>query len=125
MSTLSRSPSRLGGCPNRRCCREWQLGFWTLAAATILAQADESQRSAPAGASAVEAGRTDLYGDPLPRGAVARMGTMRFYMGTEIGSISFAPDGKTLATAAAATDSSLPIWEADTGRVVRTLPTPG
>ena len=38
--------------------------------------------------------RTDVYGDPLPLGAITRMGTFRFWVKTPISSITFSPDGK-------------------------------
>ena len=60
----------------------------------------------------------DDHGDSLPRGAVARMGSLRFRHGSGISSVSFSPDGKTVASAG---DTWMKIWDVPTGRLLRTI----
>src|SRR5262249_29604096 len=59
--------------------------------------------------------RTDLYGDPLPPGAIARMGAMALRHGCsgDLAS-SFPPDGKLLATGGGTGPGK--VWETATGR---------
>lgn len=64
--------------------------------------------------------RTDLYGDPLPEGAIARFGSIRFRHDTlEINSIAFSPDGKLLASCGG--DTTVRIWAVPTGRQIHRL----
>ena len=76
---------------------------------------------APPSGTGTGRARTDVYGDPLPAGAIARMGTMRFWTGLDIRSICFAPDGKTLASRSMGyLAMGTAVWEAN-GRLIRTL----
>jgi len=62
----------------------------------------------------------DSHGDPLPVGAKARLGTVRFRHGANIFRLAASADGKRLATLA--TDLHLRLWDADTGREVAGIP---
>jgi WD40 repeat protein len=70
--------------------------------------AAQTERQPPA-----EAPRLDLYGDPLPPGAIARMGTVRFRHGSIINAIAFSPDGSTLA--AGDWRGAVILWDVDSG----------
>src|SRR5262244_1534646 len=59
----------------------------------------------------------DQYGDPLPEGAVARVGTSRLRHGQMVIGIAYAPDGKTVATGG--WDNLVRVWDVATGRQVR------
>jgi hypothetical protein len=61
----------------------------------------------------------DQYGDPLPKGALARLGTVRFHHPGYIGSMVFSPDGKTLATVG---DGLVCLWSCACGKELPRLP---
>ena len=63
----------------------------------------------------------DLYGDPLPPGALARMGSTRFKHSNGVIAAAFSPDGKTLATLGYYGTFALYLWELKTGRLIRRL----
>ena len=57
--------------------------------------------------------RVDAFGDPLPEGAFARLGTVRFRQGNAIYSVAISPDGKTIASA---DRGAVHFWDAATGK---------
>jgi WD40 repeat protein len=71
------------------------------------------------GSASAESPRTDRLGDPLPEGAIARLGTMRLCHDAPIAAVAFAPDGKTLASGDEY--GIIRIWEPASGRAVRCL----
>jgi WD40 repeat protein len=90
-----------------------RCGSAVLAAVLLLA----ASQPTPAGPA-----RADDYGDPLPEGAVARIGTVRFRHGGLVLGIAYSPDGAVIASGGQ--DHKVRLWEATTGREVRCLDAP-
>jgi RNA polymerase sigma factor (sigma-70 family) len=58
--------------------------------------------------------RDDCRGDPLPPGAIARLGTIRFRHGYHVVSVAFSLDGKTVAAGGAG--RAVTLWDAANGK---------
>jgi RNA polymerase sigma factor (sigma-70 family) len=71
------------------------------------------------GEAGERAAPTDCHGDPLPPGALQRLGTVRFRHGREALSIALSPDGKLLASAGLS--SAIRLWDVSTRKEVRQL----
>jgi WD40 repeat protein len=54
----------------------------------------------------------DRFGGPLPEGAVARLGTLRFWHGRTINSVAFSPDGKSIVSGS----QGIYLWDVATGK---------
>jgi RNA polymerase sigma factor (sigma-70 family) len=70
--------------------------------------------------------RVDRFGDALPPGALMRLGTSRFRHKGEIYSMAYSSDGRHIVTGNAGhrtlnLDSTVIIWDANTGRALRTF----
>jgi WD40 repeat protein len=61
--------------------------------------------------------RVDNYGDPLPPGALLRLGTIRL----QGGRFAWMPDGKSLVTTSA---GKIWIWDVEDGRALKSIPSP-
>jgi WD40 repeat protein len=72
--------------------------------------------SAVAGPQRAATPRTDEFGDPLPTGALSRLGTVRWRHGSPIWFAEFLPDGKSVITLCA--EGLATVWEYPTGKVL-------
>jgi WD40 repeat protein len=64
--------------------------------------------------------RVDLYGDSLPEGAIARLGSVRFRHRGAVRAVAFSEDGELLA-ASSDGQNMVVIWERKTGRKLREI----
>jgi WD40 repeat protein len=83
---------------------------------SMLALPPAAQPAVPSGPSL----RADVYGDPLPAGALARFGSTRLRHVGMVEALAWSPSGKLLASAGQ--DDTVRIWDAATGRLVRLIP---
>ncbi|MCK4625493.1 MAG: WD40 repeat domain-containing protein, partial [Phycisphaerae bacterium] len=64
--------------------------------------------------------RVDSYGDPLPAGAIGRLGTVRMRHGDSTFSVAYSPTGKIFATGGGR-DGKIALWDVKTGKRIATL----
>jgi WD40 repeat protein len=63
--------------------------------------------------------QTDRYGDPLPKGAIGRLGTTRLQHGSPVHDLAFLADGKTLASLGCDNNGAVQLWDIATGKEIR------
>jgi RNA polymerase sigma factor (sigma-70 family) len=84
--------------------------------------AGDDQPAAPQGPApgdeAKKPPRTDVHGDPLPDGAVARLGSARLRQGSAVMKVVYAPNGQLVASGGG---HVIKLWDTTTGRLVRDL----
>jgi len=70
----------------------------------------------PKAAASGKGVRNDLYGDPLPEGAVARLGTVRLQLADSPTGLAYSPDGKLFA--AVSYEGPVVVWAMPSGRKI-------
>ncbi len=104
--------------------------FWAITYVALTARHGYSgqpvKEKGPKAHQPIPAVRTDRYGDPLPPGALARMGTVRLRHRGEVWSVVFSADGKTVIAGGPLhgpprDDGAIRFWDARTGKLVRRL----
>jgi WD40 repeat protein len=106
----------LGG-PSLRSCVTGGLGMLAArsgnpVAPCALTQVEQSPDADTKGEDSTA--NLDAFGDTLPKGAVARLGTLRWRARGEVETLAYAPDGKTVA---ALSNRGLCLFEAATGKL--------
>src|SRR3954454_20821417 len=64
----------------------------------------------------------DLHGDPLPDGAIARIGTVRWRHSDVVAFAAFLPDSKKVICASM--DGVIRLWDFPSGKELRRIPAP-
>ncbi len=96
------------------------VGYKTRAELPPVAVSRDAQRSADSMPRRVVA--VDQYGDKLPEGAVARLGTLRLRHNGIISGVVFSPDSKILVSIAS--DEAIRLWNFATGDLIREFTVP-
>jgi RNA polymerase sigma factor (sigma-70 family) len=85
--------------------------------------ADPPGEQIPAAPAGPPTPRVDRFGDPLPEGALARLGTVRFRQGGGyVNALLLTPDGKTLISNSYFGERTVCAWELATGKLLRRFP---
>ena len=82
--------------------------------AGVVALQAQEKTALPQPSPGATAAGVDQYGDPLPAGAVARMGTLRWRHGNAVTFVGFTQGHKQVVTACQ--DGIFHVWDAATGK---------
>lgn len=97
-------------------CRGALPALFSLAVLIGTASGQESESKRPIATHAGQPAK-DAYGDPLPAGAVARLGTLRFRYEGGANSLAFSPRN----IVAVGASAGISLWDAATGKQLRRL----
>jgi WD40 repeat protein/beta-lactamase regulating signal transducer with metallopeptidase domain len=98
------------------------LAYLAVAVVGPLQSAPDDPKPADAGTEDKAKATTDPHGDPLPAGALARLGTTRLRHGGDVTFVAFGPGGKTLITAGQ--DNTVRLWDLTDGKELRRFAKP-
>src|SRR5437660_12769406 len=95
--------------------------FMFLTICSALAVGQQTTGQPPRAEEGKQSPRTDVYGDPLPEGALRRFGTLRFRHPSGINGAALSPDGKLIATVSSSHRKVLRLIDTATGQARLTL----
>jgi RNA polymerase sigma factor (sigma-70 family) len=109
------------------CCLALGAGYYVLAGSGSDEATPPKIAETPPQDIAADGSKKDAFGDPLPAGAVARMGTQRWQHDGSVRFAAFLPDGKRIVTTG--DGLTIRIWDFATGKEIGgpklPLPAPG
>lgn len=99
-------------------------GVYAVASSQPATPAEGPAAASPSVSQPQGSDRKDRFGDPLPPGALARVGTVRLRPGQSVGdtAVAIAPDGKTIYSVH--NRNEVRVWDVSTGKEAQPFPGP-